>query len=59
MKIKNILVLMSRVFLGGVFIYAGVVKIIQPAEFADAIDNYRIAPYVLVTIMAVVLPWVR
>ncbi|MBN1560036.1 DoxX family membrane protein [candidate division KSB1 bacterium] len=56
---KKVLLLFVRILLGAVFIYAGAGKIINPSAFADAIDNYRIAPYLLVTIMAIILPWVE
>ena len=41
MKIINIAI---RVILGGVFVFAGVVKIIDPATFANDIGNYRLLP---------------
>ncbi|MBD3291032.1 DoxX family protein, partial [candidate division KSB1 bacterium] len=37
----------------------GVSKILDPATFAEDIDNYRILPYLLVSIVAVVLPWLE
>jgi len=42
-----------------VFIYAGVGKILNPTGFAENIDNYRMLPYFLVTIMAAILPWLE
>ena len=45
--------------IAAIFIYAGIGKIINPAKFAVDIDNYRMLPYVLVTITAIVLPWVE
>ena len=42
-----------------VFIYAGVGKILNPTGFAESIDNYRMLPYFLVTIMAAILPWLE
>lgn len=56
---KNTLILILRIFLGAVFIVAGAGKILNPTEFAHDIDNYRILPYILVTLMAVILPWVE
>ncbi|MBC8180223.1 DoxX family membrane protein [candidate division KSB1 bacterium] len=41
------------------FIFAGVGKIINPEKFAVDIDNYRMLPYLFVTITAVVLPWLE
>ena len=48
-----------RWFIALVFIYAGVGKILDPASFAEDIDNYRILPYILVTVMAAILPWLE
>ncbi len=56
---KKSLLIMIRLILGAVFIYAGIGKVINPAEFARDIDNYRLLPYVLVPFMAIILPWVE
>ncbi len=53
------LILILRLLLGGLFVYAGIGKIWDPADFAGKIDNYRMLPYLLVTLTAVVLPWVE
>jgi uncharacterized membrane protein YphA (DoxX/SURF4 family) len=45
--------------LGVIFIYAGVGKVLNPINFAHDIDNYRMLPYVLVSLMAIILPWVE
>jgi len=52
-------VLISRLVLGTVFIWAAVGKIGQADLFADLIDSYRILPYYMVNIPAIVLPWVE
>jgi putative oxidoreductase len=59
MKKRNGWIVVLRLLLGGLFIYAGIGKIWNPAEFAGDIDNYRMLPYVLVTLMAAVLPWIE
>lgn len=56
---KKILLLVVRIILGVVFISAGIGKVLNPTDFANDIDNYRMLPYVLVTVMAVILPWVE
>jgi len=56
---KSILLLILRFILGVVFIAASVNKIKEPVAFADSIDNYRMLPYVLVSLMAIILPWVE
>ena len=44
---------------GGVFIYAGVVKAFQPVRFASDIDNYKILPWVMSVRLAFYLPWLE
>jgi putative oxidoreductase len=48
-----------RVVLGVVFIYASVDKILHPAVFARAVQNYRIVPLEAVNAFAIVLPWIE
>ena len=56
MKFINIAL---RFVVGGVFVFAGVVKIINPAQFAGDIGNYRVLPYEWIDLLAVTLPWVE
>jgi uncharacterized membrane protein YphA (DoxX/SURF4 family) len=53
------LLLLFRVVLGGLFIYAGVVKVGHPLDFAQDIRNYRLVGQSLSFIAAVVLPWLE
>ena len=46
-------------FLGGLFIYAGVQKDLAPYEFAEAILAYQLLPSTLVGLVAAILPWVE
>lgn len=48
-----------RVVLGGIFLYAGIVKSQDPEGFAQAIYNYRILPGWLINPVAILLPWVE
>ena len=48
-----------RLALGGIFIAAGVVKIINPAGFASDISNYRMLPHEWINLLAITLPWVE
>ena len=57
--LNNKLLFIVRLVLAAVFLYAGLGKIYDPGSFAQDIDNYRILPYVLVTLMAVILPWIE
>lgn len=56
---KSIITILLRMTLGGIFIYASLDKIADPAGFAEAIANYRILPPGLVPITAICLPWVE
>ncbi len=57
--VYGMLSLCFRMILGVVFLYAGIVKIIDPAGFALAISNYRILPDILVNAVAIVLPFLE
>jgi uncharacterized membrane protein YphA (DoxX/SURF4 family) len=47
------------IIIGGLFIYAGAVKVIDPAEFARDIDNYKMLPWQLSVWMGLYLPWLE
>ena len=51
--------LAARLILGGVFIFASIDKIIHPAAFAEAVYNYQILPDTLITLTAMILPWLE
>ena len=54
---KNInFLLLGRLILGYVFIYASIDKIIDPASFSDIIDNYHITPVLLNNLFALFVP---
>ena len=53
------LILIFRFYIGAVFIYAGVLKIIDPIDFASQIQNYQILPYSTTHFFAILLPWVE
>lgn len=58
--IRNKAVLVAfRVVLGGLFVYAGAVKIADPLDFAQDIRNYRLVGQALSFVAAVVLPWLE
>lgn len=57
--LMNLLVMICRIFLGFMFIYASIDKIINPAEFAKQIGYYKALPFGLENLLAIVLPWLE
>src|ERR1700694_4520114 len=47
------------VIVGGVFIYAGVIKALDPIQFGIDIDNYKILPLFVSVRLAFYLPWLE
>jgi len=56
---KGPIILVCRIVLGGIFIYASLDKIAHPAEFAKAIGNYHVLPFGLENLLALTLPWLE
>jgi putative oxidoreductase len=55
---KHIL-LFFRLVVGGVFIWAGLLKIFDPLGFAQNIANYRIFSQSVSLFLAFILPWIE
>ena len=53
------LLLLFRVIVGGIFIWAGGLKIVDPLGFAQSIENYQVVSRPLAFFVAVWLPWVE
>ncbi len=45
--------------IAAVFIYAGVLKVMDPVQFAHDIDHYKILPWTIGTGLAFYLPWLE
>jgi uncharacterized membrane protein YphA (DoxX/SURF4 family) len=58
MKNRTLLVLF-RIVLGGLFVYAGITKALGPLDFAQNIRNYRLVGQGLSFVAAVILPWLE
>ena len=59
-RMKITVGLVSRLIVGGIFIYAGYLKAVSPAEeFAYAIEGYKIVPAWLALWTALSLPWLE
>ena len=56
MKILNFIL---RLVLGGIFLYAGAIKIVNPAAFATGIGNYRLLAHEWLNLLAITLPWIE
>lgn len=57
---KDLLGLLARLAVGGMFIYAGAVKLLAPAEeFAYAIETYKVAGPGLSLRVAHIIPWLE
>jgi putative oxidoreductase len=48
-----------RIVLGGLFVYAGAVKVLEPLGFAQNIRNYQLVGQSLSFVAAIVLPWLE
>ena len=48
--------LILRFVVGGVFIVAGILKVLQPGTFAADIGNYRLLPHEAINLLAITLP---
>jgi putative oxidoreductase len=53
---KHWFLLALRLALGGVFLYAGTTKVVNPQAFADSIATFKILPPQLINIVALGLP---
>ncbi len=51
--------LVFRIILGALFVYAGVVKTLDPLDFAQSVRNYALVGQSLSFVAAIVLPWLE
>ena len=56
---KKHLLTLLRVALGAVFLYAGVVKIVDPVAFAGSVAAYQVFPYAGNYLIAATVPWIE
>ena len=47
------------VIIGGIFVYAGAVKVLDPVQFGVDIDNYKMLPWFVSVRLAFYLPWLE
>jgi len=58
-KIFSIIALIIRLFLGFLFLYSALDKILYPVKFTEVIYNYRLLPVELLNITAIIIPWIE
>ena len=56
---RTILCRVLGVIVGGIFIYAGVIKAVDPLRLAIDIDNYKMLPWAIGVRLAFYLPWLE
>ena len=58
-KIAPIVSLLLSLVIGVLFIYAGLIKTLDPARFAVDVSNFRLLPWPAGTLVALYLPWLE
>jgi len=56
---RTILYRIIGLIIGGIFIYAGAIKVMDPIGFARDIDNYHMLPWPVSVLLAFYLPWLE
>jgi uncharacterized membrane protein YphA (DoxX/SURF4 family) len=56
---QEVWILVARIFLGLLFVYASINKVLHPEAFAEIVYNYHILPDGMIHVTAVVLPWLE
>ena len=56
---RRLIFRLLAILVGALFIYAGVVKLADPIQFASEITNYNIVPWSIAVRLAFYLPWLE
>ena len=56
---RTYLMFLARVFLGIMWVIAGIEKIADPAQFSREISNYHLLPFGIENTVAIILPWLE
>jgi len=59
LPLRRILWRIVALIVGGIFIYAGMIKAVDPLRFAIDIDNYKMLPWAIGVRLAFYLPWLE
>ena len=57
--IRSFALIVLRIGLGGLLVYAGTVKALDPAQFASDVRSYQMLPEPMPAIVALYLPWLE
>lgn len=57
--IRRLLWRLLELLIGAVFVYAGVLKALDPVGFANDIENYHLLPWAIGVRLAFYLPWLE
>ena len=55
----QIILALLRIGLGAIFVYAGALKIWDPAQFATDVHHFQLTPWTISVLVAVYLPWLE
>src|SRR6266516_6300976 len=58
-QMKKVLWRLVDLVIAVIFIYAGAVKVLDPVQFANDIDNYKILPWPISVALAFYFPWLE
>ena len=58
-KVNDYFIVIMRIILGAIFLWASFDKIIDPEKFARSISNYHLIPFGLENSIAIFLPWLE
>ena len=53
------LLLSIRIFLGFIFVFAAITKVIDPIGFSQSIYNYRLMPDFTINFLSIAFPWIE
>lgn len=56
---RTLTLLLLRLGVGALFIYAGAIKILDPQQFALDVQHYELTPWSVSVLVAVYLPWLE
>lgn len=58
-RARNVLIWILRLGAAGLFLYAAVLKVLDPREFLTAIESFRLFPYPVALAGVYLVPWLE